>query len=196
VFGPFPAARPRGLARRSLPGGTELWRIDVNDPEGWGWAGFPVPRHRFDPASGAFRTRYASTSIPAAARERYLDTGRVVPLDHADHHLVHLVATKPLRILDLRTQANLDALDVDDRINTSHDAVVWDACHRLADSVRLWWAELDGILFRSRTTPQTSVNLVFFGIDGVLIDARPLHTCGDELDDLILRHQFTIEFAY
>jgi hypothetical protein len=97
--------------------------------------------------------------------------------------------------LDLRTQANLHALDVDERINTSHDAVVWDACHRLADAVRGWWSELDGILFRSRTTPQTSMNLAFFGVDGLAIDARPLHTCADELDDLILRHQFTIEFA-
>lgn len=156
----------------------------------------PGSPHRFDPASGVFRTRYGGTSVPGAARERYLDTGRVIPLDHADHHLLHLVATRPLRVLDLRTQANLDVLHVDDRINTSHDEVVWDACHHLADSVRGWWTELDGILFRSRTTPQMSVNLAFFGVDGVSIDARPLHSCDDELDDLILRHQLTIDFAY
>jgi len=29
VFGPFPATRPKGLRRRSLPAGTQLWRIDA-----------------------------------------------------------------------------------------------------------------------------------------------------------------------
>jgi len=40
------------------------------------------------------------------------------------------------------------------------------------------------------------VNLASFGVDCLAIDARPLHTCVDELDDLILRHRFTIDFAY
>ena len=34
------------------------------------------------------------------------------------------------------------------------------------------------------------------GHDPVAIDTRPLRTCVDELDDLILRHGFTIGFAY
>lgn len=196
MFGPFPSARPHGLRRRRLAAGTELWRIDGEDPAGWQWTGFPALRSRFDPVSGRFRTRYAGTSIAGAARERYLDTGRFIPHDHADHHLVRLVATGPLRILDLRTEANLDALAVDDRINVGHEPVVGDACHRLADAVRGWWPDLDGILFRSRTTPQASTNLAFFDVADLAAEARPLRTCVEELDELVLRHQFTVGFAY
>lgn len=196
MYGPFPVARPHGLRRRRLAAGTELWRIDGEDPVAWGWAGFPTARYRFDPASGGFRTRYAGTSVVGAARERYLDTGRFIPRDHAHHHLVRLVAQRPLRILDLRTEANLDALEVDDRINVAHDPEVWDACHRLADAVRDWWPDLDGIQFRSRTTPQASTNLAFFDVAGLAADSWPLQTCVDELDELILRHQFTVGFTY
>jgi hypothetical protein len=174
-----------------------MWRIDAADPAGWGWVGFPAPRFRFDPASGGFRTRYAATSVAGAGREKYLDTGRLIPADHAAHHLVHLRATRPLKVLDLRTQTNLDALDIDDRVNTSHDNPVWDACHRLADAVRGWWKELDAIVYRSRTTPQTAINVAFLSLEGFdSKDSRPLHTCVQELDELVLRHQFTAGFPY
>jgi len=185
------------LRRRSLPAGTELWRIDANHPAGWDWVGFPTPRSRFDPSSGAFRARYAATSIAGAAREKYLDTGRLIPADHANHCLIHLATTRPLKVVDLRTQANLDALDVDDRINTSHEGLVWSACHRLADALPGWWDEADGIMYRSRTTPQTSINVAFFALDGFDVEgSRLLSTCVDELDELVLHHQFTVNFPY
>jgi len=197
VYGPFPGARPAGLRRRSLPAGTELWRIDGSDPAVWDWGGFPTTRFRFDPASGAFRVRYAGTSIVGAAREKYLDTGRLIPADHAKKHLVHLIATRPIKVVDLRTQANLEALDVDDRVNTSHEDLVWEACHRLADAMPRWWAELDGIAYRSRTTPRASMNVAFFSLDGFEIEAsRELDTFVNELDELVLHHQFTIAFPY
>ncbi len=197
MYGPFPAARPARLRRRSLPAGTELWRIDANDPSGCDWVGFPTPRFRFDPSSGAFRARYASTSIAGAAREKYLDTGRLIPADHATQRLIHLVSTRPLKVVDLRTQANLDALDVDDRISTSHEGPVWTACHRLANAVTGWWDNVDGIMYRSRTTPQTSVNVAFFSLDGLDVEqSRVLATCVDECDELVLHHQFTVDFSY
>lgn len=195
--GLFPSERPVGLRRRSVPAGTGLWRIDGSHPAAWSWAGFPAPRSRFDPASGAFRTRYAGSSVAGAGRERYLSSGRLVPADHAGHHLVHLVANRPLRVLDLRTQANLDVLAVDDRVNTGREPQVWTTCNRLADAARHWWDELDGIVYRSRTTPQESVNFAFFSLDGLdLEDSRELRACPDELDGLVLHDRFTIGFPY
>lgn len=197
MYGPFPATRPAGVRRRSLSAGTELWRIDSADPAGWDWVGFATARFRFDPASGAFRVRYAGTSVAGAAREKYSDTGRLIPADHASQHLVHLRATRPLLVVDLRTQSNLDALDVDDRINTSHEDMVWDACHRLADAITEWWDRLDGIVYRSRTTPRSSTNVAFFSLDGLAVEASgELSTCTVELDDLVLHDRFSVRFPY
>ena len=193
---PYPADRPAGLRRRSLRVGTELWRIDSTDPAGWVWDGFAAPRHRFDSATGAFRTRYAGESIHGAARERYLDTGLLIPTDHDEHLLVRLTTTRAFRVLDLRTESNVHVLGADDRINTSHETAVWQTCHRLADAVRSWWAEVDGIVYRSRTTPATSANVAFWSIDGLDFDALELHVCAAELEDLVLHHHFTVGFDY
>lgn len=193
---PFPADRPAGLRRRSLPAGTELWRIEGTDPASWAWAGFSSPRHRFDSATGAFRTRYAGRSVHGAARERYLDTGSLIPADHDEQLLIRLTTTRRFRVIDLRTEANLHALDADDRVNTSHEPDVWLACHRLADAVRGWWPDLDGIVYRSRTTPATSTNVAFWSIDGIDFEARELRACTGELDDLVLHHHFTVDFDH
>lgn len=193
---PYPADRPRGLRRRSLPPGTELWRIEARPPRAWTWAGHPVPRHRFDSAIGAFRTRYASLSFHGAARERYLDTGLLIPADHHDQWLVRLTTTRRFRVVDLRTEANLAALGADDRISTSHEPDVWDACHRLSDAARAWWPDLAGIVYRSRTTPASSANVAFFSLDGLDIEAWRLETRVAELDDLVLHHHVTVDFGY
>jgi hypothetical protein len=173
-----------------------LWRIDAEPPREWSWTGFEQPRFRFDSAAGRFRTRYASPTIDGAARERYLDTGSYLPADHADHLLVRLAPRRPLRVLDLRTEANLDALGVDDRVSTSHEDRIWRLCHELADAARRWWDDLDGIVYRSRTTPSTAWNLAFFSTAAMTTRSRPLHSCGPELDRLVLRRHFTIGFGY
>ena len=189
---PLPDARPVGLRSRRVSVGTEIWRVDATEPAGWTWEGFPDPRYRFDPASGAFRTRYAGTKLVGAFRERYRATGLVIPTDHAAHHLVRLVAARHLRILDLRTERNLDALDVDDQISTGQHADVWDTCHRLADAARRWWTDLDAIVYRSRTTPETSANFAFFADDGFAIESWALADRTDILTDLVLSHGFTV----
>jgi hypothetical protein len=109
----------------------------------WDWEGFPVPRYRFEPASGSFRVRYAGHSVVGVARERNGASGIFVPADHARHHLMQLVAIRDLRAFDLRVQQNLDVLDLDDQINTGQDPEVWDTCHRLVEAAHLvglrWW---------------------------------------------------------
>ncbi len=192
---PLPYARPTGLRRRRVEAGTELWRVEAAAPEHWTWTGFPHPRFRFDPESGTFRTRYAASTLVGAFRERYRPTGLMIPADHAAHHLVRLVAARHLRVLDLRTEANLDILGVDDQINTGQHPDVWDTCHRLADAVRRWWPEpdgLDALVYRPRTTPETSVNYAFFALDAFKTESWPLAERVDVLANLVLRHGFTV----
>src|ERR1700753_1098674 len=158
---PLPDARPVGLRRRRVDAGTELWRVEAALPADWSWAGFPTARYRFDPESGAFRTRYAASALVGAFRERYRPTGLMIPTDHAEHRLIHLVAARHLRVLDLRTEANLDVLGVDDQISTGQHDDVWTTCHRLADAVQRCWPSndaLDAIVYRPRTSPETSIN--------------------------------------
>lgn len=196
IYGPFPPERPAGIRRRSLPAGAELWRIDTAAPRAWRWEGMEAPRSRFDPASGGFRVRYAALTPVGAARERYLDSGLYIPPDHADHHLVRLQATRRLRVVDLRTEATLEALCVDDRISTGHERHVWEACQRLTDAVRVWWPDLDGLLYRSRTTPASSFNVAFFSTAAFTTRARPLRVCQAELDAWVLEHHFTVGFDF
>jgi hypothetical protein len=188
---PLPDARPAGIRRRRVAAGTEIWRVDATDPAAWTWEGFPEPRYRFDPASGAFRTRYAGASLAGAFRERYRLSGLVIPADHADHYLVRLVAARSLRVLDLRTEKNLDSLNVDDQISTGQHPDVWATCHRVADAVRRWWDDVDAVVYRSRTTPETSANYAFFSGDPFMVESWRLADRTDVLTELVLRHGFT-----
>jgi hypothetical protein len=190
----LPNARPVGLRRRRVDAGTELWRVEGTKPAGWTWEGFPDARYRFDPTSGAFRTRYACGTLVGAFRERYRDTGMVIPFDHSSHYLIRLVCARHLRVLDLRTERNLDVLQVDDQISTGQHAAVWDTCHHLADAARRWWNDLDAIVYRSRTTPERSVNLAFFADHAFATESWVLTERTDVLTDLVLRHDFTVSW--
>lgn len=194
----LPDARPVGLRRRRILAGTQLWRLDAERPDRWAWDGFPEPRYRFDPPSGAFRTRYAATDLVGAFRERYRLTGLMIPADHAGHQLVRLSIPRHLLVLDLRTERNLDALGVDDQISTGQHDAVWATCQRLADAMRRWWPEPgecpDAIVYRSRTTPETSVNYAFFSTAAFEVSSWPLAERPDITADLVLRHGFTVLF--
>lgn len=177
-----------------MPAGTEIWRLDAAAPAKWKWTGFPEPRYRFDPESGGFRTRYAGATLVGAFRERYRSSGLVIPADHRTQRLVRLIASRNLRILDLRTEKNLDALQVDDQINTGQHPEVWRTCQRLADAVRRWWNDIDAIVYRSRTTPETSTNFAFFGRAGFDVESSALKDRADVLTDLVLHHDFTVNW--
>lgn len=172
-----------------------MWRVEAAAPHEWEWNGFPLPRYRFDPPSGAFRTRYAGADLVGAFRERYRATGLVIPADHGEHHLIELVTRRPLRVLDLRTERNLDALDVDDQISTGQHDAVWETCQRVADAARGWWPDLGAIIYRSRTTPEQSVNYAFFAHDHFRTRVWRLAERTDVLTELILRHGFTISWS-
>jgi hypothetical protein len=172
--------------------GSEVWRVEATPPADWEWVGFAAPRHRFDPESGAFRTRYANAAMVGAFRERYRSSGLVVPADHETHHLARLVAARNLRVLDLRTEKNLDTLCLHDQISTGQHPDVWDTCHRLADAVKRYWGDIDAIVYGSRTTPQSSLNFAFFADDGFEMESWALGDRMDVLIDLVLHQGFTV----
>jgi len=119
----------------------------------------------------------------------------MIPADHAEHSLVTL--TGRIRVLDLRQEPVLDALHLDDQISTSRSDPWWDAAHHLTDSVRDWWGErVEGIVYRSRTTPETSPNLAFFAHAPLVGTSVPLVTRPDLLDRLVLTRGFTVDFGY
>jgi hypothetical protein len=188
----LPHARPAGLRRRRVATGAAIWRIDATKPAAWTWEGFPEPRHRFDPESGVFRTRYAATALAGAFRERYRSTGLVIPADHAGHHLIRLAAARHLRVFDLRTERNLDVLRVDDQLSTGQHVQVWTTCQQLTDAARHWWTDLDAIVYRSRTTPENSANFAFFATGAFAVESWSLAKRIDVLTDLVLHRGFTV----
>ena len=193
----LPVDRPEGLSLLGLPTGSTFWRIDAEPPEAWTWDGFPSPRHRFDPADGSFRTRYASTRFYGAARERYLDSGRYVPAEHADHHVVALLATPAASACSTcatSASSTSSASTIASAPATSH--AVWATAHLLAQRAHGWWDRIDGIAYRARTTPSSTSNLAIWTIDGCTASSPPLQDCTEELDDLVLRRDFTIDFPW
>lgn len=150
---------PRGLRLSTVEGAW--WRVDALDPAAWSWAPFPEPLQRFDSYRGLFRTRYAARTARGALREAFDSRGRVLVPADLRRTLVTLEGTA--RVLDLRREQVLDALGLDDRVSTARDPATWDRCHELVDRVRgHYGGRCDGILYRSRTTPESSVNLAFF----------------------------------
>jgi hypothetical protein len=114
-------------------------------------------------------------------RERFDESGRIVSKPELELRLVEL--TGAVRVLDLRRDRTLDALGLDDQINTSRAPGVWSAGQLLADRINGWFGErCEGIVYRSRTTPQRSAKLAFF--EHAPLDARDLGRLGDR-DGLI-----------
>jgi hypothetical protein len=151
-----------------------------------------VPRHRFDSAAGLHRVRYAATTAHGAARERYRDTGMLVPSDHAEHHIAAL--SGELTVLDLRREAVLDALTLDDRISTAREPTVWESAQELTDRAARWWGpDVHALVYRPRTTPETSANVALYRHASLDCTSAPFHACTDLLDELRLRG-FTIDW--
>ena len=134
------------------------WRFDTDPPDRWDWSGFDRARHRFDPPSGRFRVRYAANDPVAAARERF--PARRINTAAADRQLVRLAGPPPA--LHLTHQANLDALGLDDRVNTARldqplpgiGDPLPEVGQQLADAVYDWWQGTPPpIVYRTRSVP-------------------------------------------
>lgn len=126
-------------------------------------------------------------------RERFDRDERRIDAVALRMHLVEL--TGAVQVLDLRRDRTLDALGLDDQINTSRAPGVWAACHQLADLVHDWFgARCDGIAYRSRTTPQQSANLAFYAHAPLAArDLGPLAAQQNLLAECVLSDGFTIQ---
>lgn len=97
-------------------------------------------------------------------------------------------------MLDLRQEAVLDALGLDDRISTGHEPDIWAAAHHLTDLVVTWWGKaVHGIAYRSRTTPESSANLAFFHHAPLAGRSQRLDRARSFLDMLVVRHGFSVD---
>ena len=83
-------------------------------------------------------------------------------------------------------------LNLDDQISTGLHPHVWDRCQRLADATRRWWSDLDAIVYRSRTSPATSVNFAFFSSEAFATEASALADAESMLTDIVLHEGFTL----
>lgn len=167
--------RPPGLRLSTLS--RRWYRLDAEPPGDWSWRAHPSPRSRFDSADGRFRVRYAGDAARVAMRERFDTSERSIDAVDLQLHLVELAGR--LQVLDLRHDRNLDALGLDDQISTSRAPDVWRAAQSLADRVPEWFgSRCQGIVYRSRTTPQRSANLAFFA--HAPLQARSLGPLGEQ----------------
>lgn len=126
-------------------------------------------------------------------RERFDDLERIVRASETSLRLVELTGT--IQVLDLRRDRTLDALGLDDQINTGRAPGVWTACHLLADLVHEWFGErCHGIVYRSRTTPERSANLAFFA--RAPLRARSLGPLAEQRElllDCVAQEGFTVQ---
>ena len=187
--GSLPDAKPEGVRLGSLD--VEWWRLDEGSPEQWSWSGYPQPRNRFD--APARRVRYAARTERGAFREHFAESRRTVTERHADLRVVRL--TGRVRVLDLRSEATLDALHVDAEISTGRSERAFRTCWALAERALDWWgSELEGIAYTSRTTPQTSANLAFFAHTPLRpTEVGRLHERAELLANLIVDDGFRID---
>jgi hypothetical protein len=186
----LPAGQPPGLRLATL---RRTWyRLDAQHPSRWTWRRYPTPRSRFDSAAGAVRVRYAGDDPRVAMRESFDRDERIVSSRRLEVRLVELTGT--VRVLDLRRDRTLDALGLDDQISTARAPAVWAACQRLTDLVQTWFGErCDGIVYRSRTTPERGANLAFFAHAPLTArDLGPLREQEELLRSCVLTDGFTI----
>lgn len=189
----LPIHKPRYL-RTSTIKDFECWRFDAHAPGEWSWEPFPTARYRFDSAAGAVRVRYAGLTARGAARERWDPDRRIAAAD-GQAWVTRLKGTA--RVVDLRRETILDQLGLDDRISTARDVQTWHTCQALGDRLRTWLPGLEAIVYRSRTTPETSANIVWHDAACLKVEgAARLADCGDLLDRLVLADGFTVDFQW
>ncbi len=144
--------------------------------------------------------RYAANRPVAACCERF--PGR--HLSPADGALYLVELTVEGTALHLTHQGILDALGLDDRINTGRVDLpgpdgdpLLDVCQGLADAVHDWW---DGtppaLVYRTRTVPSAR-SIAFSGITGTeIVQARTLREARHLIAILVARHGFVVPPAW
>jgi hypothetical protein len=101
----------------------------IQDSGVLGYRAYPEPLHRFDAPAGEYAVVYANDSEVGVFAEVYVDRGRRLGMEDARRHLVRILPGRPLRLVDLRADDTLAAVDLDARISVGDD---YEACQEWA----------------------------------------------------------------
>lgn len=189
------------MGLRTVATSRTWWRLDTEPHQAWTWDALPAPRHRFDPPSGRFRMRYAANDPVAAARERF-PSRRIGP-DSTPLWLVRLQG--PPTALHLTHRANLDALGLDDRVDTGRldcplpgggDPLLAVSQH-LSDALFDWWDSTPPpIVYRTRSTPSARSMAFTESRTWQQMESRPLRDATALLVALVTHHGFDMPAAW
>ena len=145
--------------------------------------------------------RYAANDPVAAARERF--PSRRIGTDAASLQLVSLQG--PPAALHLTHRANLDALGLDDRVNTGRldrplpggDDPLLAVSQQLSDAVFDWWDTAPPpIVYRTRTTPSARSMAFTEACTWHRVDSRRLREATALLVALVTHHGFDVPAAW
>jgi len=120
---------------------------------------YPAPRFRFDAPEGEFAAIYACADPLATFAETYRDRGRRLGPEDGDRHLLRLVPTRPLPVIDLRDERLRVALGVDERVSVGDD---YTACQAWSGALFTGLPDAAGIAYRSRLSDARGTNVVLF----------------------------------
>jgi hypothetical protein len=120
---------------------------------------YPSPIYRFDAPAGEYAVIYANDSEVGVFAEVYVDRGRRLGMEDARRHLVGILPERPLRLVDLRAEGTLAALDLDARISVGDD---YEACQEWGLAFYERWSEVSGICYAARNAGLTTRNVALF----------------------------------
>lgn len=131
----------------------------IQDSDVLGHRAYPSARYRFDAPAGEYAVVYANDSEVGVFAEVYVDRGRRLGTEDARRHLVRITPDRPLRLVDLRADGTLTALDLDARISTGDD---YEVCQEWALAFYERWSEVSGICYAARNAGLTTRNVALF----------------------------------
>jgi hypothetical protein len=131
----------------------------IQDSDVLGYRAYPSPIYRFDAPAGEYAVIYANDSEVGVFAEVYVDRGRRLGMEDARRHLVRILPGRPLRLVDLRADDTLAALDLDARISVGDD---YGACQEWALAFYERWSEVSGVCYAARNAGPTTRNVALF----------------------------------
>jgi len=129
---------------------------------------YPSARYRFDAPTGQYPILYTNDSEVGVFAEVYTDRGRRLGPEDADRHLVKLVPTSPLPLVDLLSDEILRDFRLDERVSSGDD---YERCQQWALKIHEEWPEAMGIRYGARCAGRQTSNVALF-----------VERCGERLD--------------
>lgn len=120
---------------------------------------YPSARYRFDAPAGQYPILYTNDSQVGVFAEVYTDRGRRLGSEDADRHLVKLVPTSPLPLVDLLSDGTLKDFELDERVSTGDD---YERCQQWALKIHEECPGAMGIRYGARCAGRRTSNVALF----------------------------------